>query len=339
MARKTFDELVDEFNKEEQGNPPSEQPQENPEQPQETPPVEEPPVETPPAEDKPAEPPAPEDKPEDKPADKPEDKPADPPKDHVIDEIEMTNGAIRKRLEKQAKKFEEEKAALIAEYEAKLKAKETEQSKPAPKTRDNFQTDEDYVAWLTRQQIDADRAEQDKKRQEQEAEDAKKRQEQEAEAAEIQRRQAKFLTNIESCFDGEERTTFMKRVQYANSKGLGELLDANPVASDYLLGSQRGPLVLAKILDTQNPEYFRRVFPVGGINPLEQFAELKDIERTILAEKNAPPPAPAPAPAPAPKKPVLGKPGAQGQGGTGGDPMLDPKARRDYVRELLYGHK
>lgn len=324
MARKTFDELVDEFNKKEQGNPPSEQPQENP-------PVEEPPVETTPAEDKPEEPPAPEDK--------PEDKPAEPPKDHVIDEIEMTNGAIRKRLEKQAKKFEEEKAALIAEYEAKLKAKETEQPKPAPKTRDNFQTDEDYVAWLTRQQIEADRAEQDKKRQEQEAEEAKKRQEQEAEAAEIQRRQAKFLTNIESCFDGEERTTFMKRVQYANSKGLGELLDANPVASDYLLGSQRGPLVLAKILDTQNPEYFRRVFPVGGINPLEQFAELKDIERTILAEKNAPHPEPAPAPAPAPKKPVLGKPGAQGQGGTGGNPMLDPKARRDYVRELLYGHK
>ena len=67
MARKTFDELVDEFNKEEQGNPPSEQPQENLEHPQENPPVEEPPVETPPAEDKPAEPPAPEDKPSDKP--------------------------------------------------------------------------------------------------------------------------------------------------------------------------------------------------------------------------------------------------------------------------------
>lgn len=336
MARKTFDELVDEFNKEEQGNPPTEQPQENLEQPQETPPVEEPPVETPPAEDKPAEPPAPEDKPEDKPADKPEDKPADPPKDHVIENIEMDNGAIRKRLEKQAKKFEEEKAALIAEYEAKLKAKEESSPKPAMKTRDNFQTDEDYVAYLTRQQIEADRAEQDKKRQEQEAEQERTRKAQEAEQEDIRQRQTRFLSNIETCFEGEEKTAFMKRVQYANSKGLGELLDANPVASDYLLASPRGPLVMAKLLDASNPEYFRRVFPVGGINPLEQFAELKDIERTILAEKANPP---APAPAPAQKKPVLGKPGVQGQGGTGGDPMADPKARRDYVRQLLYGHK
>ena len=337
MARKTFDELVDEFNKEEQGNPPAEQPQENLEQPQDTPPVEEPPVETPPAEDKPTDPPAP----EDKPADKPNDKPADPPKDHVIDDIELNNGAIRKRLEKQAKKFEEEKAALIAEYEAKLKAKETEQPKPAQKTRDSFTTDEEYVAYLTRQQIDADRAEQDKKRQEQEAEQEKVRKAQEAEQEDIRQRQARFLNNVESCFDGDARTTFLKRVQYANTKGLGELLDANPVASDYLLSSPRGPLVMAKLLDAYNPEVFRRVFPVGGINPLEQFSELKDIERSILEEKANPPapPAPAPAPAPAVKKPVLGKPGAQGQGGTGGDPMLDPKTRRDYVRELLYGHK
>lgn len=335
MARKTFDELVDEFNKEEQGNPPTEQPQDPPQdKPEDTPPENQDKGgadDTPPV-DKPDDTPAP------PPADKPEDKPPVEQKDHVIENIEMNNGTIRKRLEKQAKKFEEEKAAIIAEYEAKLKAKDTEQPTPPMKTRDKFPTDEEFVAYLTQQQIDADRAAQEKIRKEQEAEQEKIRKEQEAEQEDIRQRQTRFLNNIDTCFEGEDKTAFMKRVQYANSKGLGELLEANPVASDYLLGSPRGPLVMAKLLDASNPEYFRRVFPVGGINPLEQFAELKDIERTILAEKTNPP-APAPAPAPAPKKPILGKPGVQGQGGTGGDPMADPKARRDYVRQLLYGHK
>ena len=121
------------------------------------------------------------------------------------------------------------------------------------------------------------------------------------------------------------------RVSSTPIKGFGELLDANPAASDYLLSSPKGPLVLAKLLDTSNPEYFRRVFPVGGINPLEQFSELKDIERTAVAERNGTVEAPA-----ALKKPAaIGRPGAQGSGGTGGNPMSDPKARLDYVRKVM----
>ena len=336
MARKTFEDLVAEAAEEEraakaaaeQSGAQEEQHQEdeNQQPPEDTPPQDEPPKEGPPKEEPPKEEPPKQEPPK-----------QEPPRDTVIEEIDQTNSVIRKRLEKQAKKFEEEKAAIRAEYEAKLKAAQEAAPKPELKTREAFSTDEDYVAYLTRQQIDADRAEQDKKRQQQEAEDAKRREAEEAEAADIQRRQARFLTNIDSCFEGDDRVNFLNRVQYANSKGLGELLDANPIASDYLLGSQRGPLVLAKILDTQNPEYFRRVFPVGGINPLEQFAELKEIERDILEEKKAPSPAPAPAPEPKPKSaPAIGKPGVQGNGGTGGDPMRgDSKSRRDYVRSIM----
>ena len=321
MARKTFDELVEEYAAEEKAAQ------------NETEPVETPEVE-PPVEDNHTEPtPEPEPAPVNE-EPKTEEPPKDEPKaDPVIDEIENTNATIRKRLEKQAKSYEQKLADKDAEWQKKFEEfkSQFEQKKPEVKTRDNFEHDEEYVAYLTQQQIDKDRAEQQRIKAEQDEEAAKKKAEEDAAAAEVKSRQTRFLNNIEQCFDGEARDTFMARLKYAHSKGFGELLDANPAASDYLLSSPKGPLVLAKLLDTSNPEYFRRVFPVGGINPLEQFSELKDIERTAVAERNGTVEAPA-----ALKKPAtIGRPGAQGSGGTGGNPMSDPKARLDYVRKVM----
>ena len=321
MARKTFDELVEEYAAEEKAAQ------------NETEPVETPEVE-PPVEDNHTEPtPEPEPAPVNE-EPKSEEPPKDEPKaDPVIDEIENTNATIRKRLEKQAKSYEQKLADKDAEWQKKFEEfkSQFEQKKPEVKTRDNFEHDEEYVAYLTQQQIDKDRAEQQRIKAEQDEEAAKKKAEEDAAAAEVKSRQTRFLNNIEQCFDGEARDTFMARLKYAHSKGFGELLDANPAASDYLLSSPKGPLVLAKLLDTSNPEYFRRVFPVGGINPLEQFSELKDIERTAVAERNGTVEAPA-----ALKKPAtIGRPGAQGSGGTGGNPMSDPKARLDYVRKVM----
>lgn len=321
MARKTFDELVEEYAAEEKAAQ------------NETEPVETPEVE-PSVEDNHTEPTL---EPEPAPVNeepKAEEPPKDEPKsDPVIDEIENTNATIRKRLEKQAKSYEQKLADKDAEWQKKFEEfkSQFEQKKPEVKTRDNFEHDEEYVAYLTQQQIDKDRAEQQRIKAEQDEEAAKKKAEEDAAAAEVKSRQTRFLNNIEQCFDGEARDTFMARLKYAHSKGFGELLDANPAASDYLLSSPKGPLVLAKLLDTSNPEYFRRVFPVGGINPLEQFSELKDIERTAVAERNGTVEAPA-----ALKKPAtIGRPGAQGSGGTGGNPMSDPKARLDYVRKVM----
>lgn len=321
MARKTFDELVEEYAAEEKAAQ------------NETEPVETTEVE-PSVEDNHTEPtPEPEPAPVNE-EPKAEEPPKDEPKaDPVIDEIENTNATIRKRLEKQAKSYEQKLADKDAEWQKKFEEfkSQFEQKKPEVKTRDNFEHDEEYVAYLTQQQIDKDRAEQQRIKAEQDEEAAKKKAEEDAAAAEVKSRQTRFLNNIEQCFDGEARDTFMARLKYAHSKGFGELLDANPAASDYLLSSPKGPLVLAKLLDTSNPEYFRRVFPVGGINPLEQFSELKDIERTAVAERNGTVEAPA-----ALKKPAaIGRPGAQGSGGTGGNPMSDPKARLDYVRKVM----
>lgn len=337
MARKTFDELVDEMNTSNQT--PSEWSHEAPEnwsKPEQK--ADEPSTAS---EDSPVEEPEPEPTPAEEP---PKDEPAlaaeEPPKkDEVMEELDNTNSIIRKRLEKQSKKYEEALAQKDARYEElKKELDELKKSQPQaqPKTRKDFDYDEDYVAYLTRQQIAAADAEKAKAKAEADAEAAKQHEAEEAEQASIKQRQNRFLANIDECFEGDERTEFLKRVQYANSKGLGDLLDSCPMASDYLLGSEKGPLVLQKIMN--DADTFRRVFPVKGISPMEQFYTLKEVERQCIADRNKTA-EPTPATSPVKSTPKLGKPGMQGGGGTLGNPMADPKARRDYVRNLLYGHK
>lgn len=339
MARKTFDELVDEMNTSSQT--PAEWSHEPPEdwhKPGETT-AEEP---TPSEETTPSEEPAPapaaeEPKPTEEPAPEVTPKDGAPKKDEVMDELDNTNSIIRKRLEKQSKKYEEALAQKDARYEElKKELEELKKNQPqaAPKTRKDFEYDEEYVQYLTRTEMDKMDAEKAKAKAEADAEAAKQREAEEAEQASIKQRQNRFLANIDECFEGDERTEFLKRVQYANSKGLGDLLDSCPMASDYLLGSEKGPLVLQKIMS--DADTFRKVFPVKGISPMEQFYTLKEVERQCIADRNK---TAEPAPAPVKPTPKLGKPGMQGSGGTAGDPMADPKARRDYVRNLLYGHK
>ena len=297
------------------------------------------------AEEKPAETQATEeheDKPEDKPVDTPPVETPVPNKDYVAEELENTNSVIRNRLKKQAESYEQKLANNDAEWKKKFEEfkSQFEQKKPEVKTRDAFQTDEEYVAYLTRQQIDADRAEQEKIRKEREAKDAEAKAEQEKAEQDIRDRQVRFVNNINYCFDQpEQKTEFMSKVKTYLGKGLGDLLDACPIASDYLLSSPRGPKVLDRLLTDVNA--FRRVFDPRGITPMDQYYELRELEREIYG-KPAPaaehPPVETPDPAdnkPAPKQtPKYGKPGAQG-GGRSADIYTDPKARRDEVRRLM----
>ena len=339
MARKTFDELVDEMNTSNQT--PAEWSHEPPEdwrKPGEAPAEETTPAEEPTPSEEPAPAPAAEEpKPTEEPAPEVTPKEDAPKKDEVMDELDNTNSIIRKRLEKQSKKYEEALAQKDARYEElKKELEELKKNQPQPpqKTRKDFEYDEDYVQYLTRTEMDKVDAEKAKAKAEADAEAAKQREEEAAAQATIKQRQNRFLANIDECFEGNERTEFLKRVQYANSKGLGDLLDSCPMASDYLLSSEKGPLVLQKIMN--DADTFRKVFPVKGISPMEQFYTLKEVERQCLAERTKPADAPA---APTKPTPKIGRPGMQGSGGTAGNPMADPKARRDYVRNLLYGHK
>ena len=285
-----------------------------------------------------------EDKTEDKPVDTPPVETQVPKKDDVAEELENTNSVIRNRLKKQAEKYDRELADRDAKYEELAKQfeefKQSIKKTEPPKGRDAFQTDEEYVAYLTRQQIDADRAEQEKIRKEQEAKDAEAKAAQDKAEQEVRDRQERFVNNVNYCFSQpEQKSEFMGKVKTYLGKGLGDLLDACPIASDYLLSSPRGPKVLDRLLTDVNA--FRRVFDPRGITPMDQYYELRELEREIYG-KPAPaaeqPPVETQAPEdkkPEPRQvPKYGKPGAQG-GGRSADIYTDPKARRDEVRRLM----
>lgn len=301
-------------------------------------------------EDKPAETQATEEH-EEKSEDRSEDKQASedkppveqpPRKDDVGEELENTNSVIRNRLKKQAESYEQKLANNDAEWKKKFEEfkSQFEQKKPEVKTRNDFQTDEEYVAYLTRQQIDADRAEQEKIRKEREAKDAEAKAAQDKVEQEIRDRQERFMNNVNYCFgQPEQKSEFMGKVRTYLGKGLGDLLDACPLASDYLLSSPRGPKVLDRILTDVNA--FRRVFDPRGISPMDQYYELRELEREIYG-KPAPSAEQTPVETQAPEEkkpeprqtPKYGKPGAQG-GGRSADIYTDPKARRDEVRRLM----
>ena len=147
------------------------------------------------------------------------------------------------------------------------------------------------------------------------------------------------MNNVNYCFSQpEQKSEFMGKVKQYLGKGLGDLLDACPIASDYLLSSPRGPKVLDRLLTDVNA--FRRVFDPRGITPMDQYYELRELEREIYgkqapAAEQTPVETQAPENKPAPKQaPKYGKPGAQG-GGRSADVYTDPKARRDEVRRLM----
>lgn len=275
------------------------------------------------------------------PEEKPEEKPQEPSRDEVGEQLESMNSVIRHRLEKQARKYEQELKDRDSKYDELARQFEEFRKQATPKkelTRDQFETDEGFVAALTQQQIDLDRENQAKLRKEQDEKDAAARAEQEKAEEDIRNRQARFLGNVEKCFDDKsEKEQFMGRVKTYLGKGLGDLLDACPVASDYLLASPKGPRVLDRLLSDK--EAFVRVFDPRGITPMDQYYELKALEKEIYDArfKAAIQPEPAPEPEPEPPKkamPKYGKPGSQG-GGRSADVFTDPKVRRDEIRKML----
>lgn len=321
---KAYDKLMEELEAEQ--NAPAETP--NPETPAETPKPEE-------HEDAPK----PEEKPEEKPAETPK------PEEHVetpkkrpseYTPEERAQFAFQRQLAKEREKHARELEDLKKGWESKFEELKKATKQPEPKkTRADFPADaggdDAYIDYLVQQRYEAERA----KDAEKAAKDAEERAKQQAEQDEqnriLQAEQQAWLTNVDNAF-GEDKarsSTFLKRVEYCMGKGLGEVLDACPVASDFLLHSARGPVVFEAILNDRAK--FERVFNDRS-TPMDQYYELRQIENELKEQQNAAPQSAAPTPAPAPAPmPHIGKPG-KGGNATEPDIFTDEKAMRSFLR-------
>ena len=252
-------------------------------------------------------------------------------KSEVFTETEKMSHGFRKRIEKLNQKHQSEMDELKKSYEDRIKALEERTApKKEPLSRDQFEFDDDYMRALAKEQIENDRAEREKAAKEQADKEAEAKAQEEAEQEEIRKRQDTFRRNTHESFDAEGEKLFEAQVQYAVQHGFADVLDANPVASDYLLGNRMGPKVMNHLLN--HPDDFKAVFVSEGQTQMDQYYTLKQIEAKVLAEGLKADPTPEPEPE---KKQIkLGKPGGQGSSTHGATNFDDPIARRDWLRKL-----
>jgi hypothetical protein len=289
------------------------------------------PSETP--EEKPEEPEQPADPTEEKPSDKVEE--PKPKKEIPDDPMKRAEYSFRRQLDKNNKRHADELAARDKEI-AELKARFAEIEKKtdpnnAPKTRKDFESDDDYIDYLTQRRVDKILAERDaeaKKKADADAETQRKQKEIDDEASEQQR---VWMDNVHAAFNDEKREQeFYAKVMYCSQRGLGQILDECPAAADFLMNHPHGPRVMEKVLNDQ--QTFRDVFGDGSrrVSQLDVYYALRRVDER-MDDAPAAPANPAPT---KPTMPHLGKPGKQAGGGVKPDIYSDPDEMRAFVRRF-----
>lgn len=334
FAESVMDEIKNEQPAAAEATVVEEKPQQE-ETPVETPSEEPKPEETKPSEEWSNEPPKDWSKPEeDKPTEeepKPaEDKPAEPqPKPDLskLTKEQKAEHAFQRQLAKQKEKHKAEMDAqreeLRKEFQSQIDEIKKSVAKEEPaKTRNDFDTDDEYIGYLTQRGVDQRMAQIDADNAKAKAEaDAKAKEE--AEAAEQRQQVADYFNaNAKQTF-GDGYAEFEKTVQKGVANGLADVLDEAPSVRDYIFSNPNGPAVLNEML--LNKESFVRVMRLAA-NPMDAVIECHELAREIASRKAEP------APAPTPKMPSLGKPGAGGSTRTAPDMYHDDASLIDFVR-------
>lgn len=278
------------------------------------------PTEETPAEEKPTEE-------EPKPAD---DKPAEPqPKPDLskLTKEQKAEHAFQRQLGKMKEKHKAELDAqreeLRKEFQSQIDEIKKSVAKEEPvKTRNDFETDDEFIDYLSQRGVDKRMAQIEEAKAKERAEaDAKAKAD--AEAAEQQQQVADYFNaNAKQTF-GDHYEEFEKTVQKGVANGLADVLDEAPSVRDYIFSNPNGPAVLNEML--LNKESFVRVMRLAA-NPMDAVIECHELAREIASRKAEP------APAPTPKMPSLGKPGAGGSTRTAPDMYHDDASLIDFVR-------
>ncbi len=263
-----------------------------------------------------------------------DDKPAEekPPRQIPDDKFSRAEFAFKRQLAKKQEKYEADLKARDEKYDKLMAEFEELKKSVAPKKelrREDFKDDEDFIRALQEDAVKKAFAERDaedaKKAKEREAEDAKRK----AEEAEVQEQQQAWLMNVDRAFEGDRDRSqaFLNKVQYANRNGLGELLDACPVAAEYLMRNPAGPKVFEKMLNDRGT--FERVFNDTRTSPLDIYYELRTIESEL---RNGGSQQTTTQTTTRPVMPNIGRPGKQAATATAPDIFEDPEAMRAFLR-------
>lgn len=237
-----------------------------------------------------------------------------PPKPDLstLSKEEKAQHAFQRQLAKQRSKYESQIQAMHESFQKQFDDFRNEfkksQPKEAPKTREDFESDDEYIKYLVKSQNDDYRAELDAKNAKEAEEKAAKDREQQEYMEQQQAIAGTFNDNCRATFsDGEAYGAFAAKLKKGISNGLGEILDNAPAIRDYIFENPNGPAVLNEMLSSK--ESFVRVMRNAG-SPMDAVIEMHEIAKEINGKKNAPvEPAEQKA-----RMPKIGKPGAKSGG-------------------------
>lgn len=241
---------------------------------------------------------------------------------------------IAKNNEKWNKKFDEfSKQYGSGKFESLEKRLGSLENPVKPLSRDQFQTDDEYISKLIDEGVEKRWQEREEKMREEYAKYEQQQREEYEHRKELDDGINKWYPTA------EERQKFVDTVQNAFSEGLSELLEQEQNVLNYLHQTENSSRLLYEF--ATKPEVVEQIFSVK--NPLMRLMAVRDLENKLIAEKSQPtPPAPAPVqtseqPAPAPA-PVNNLAKAVGKPGTQIDAEPDIFDNRDSLRAFIRSH-
>lgn len=240
---------------------------------------------------------------------------------------EKAEHAFQRQLSKQKAKYESSIDDLKKSFQSQfddLKKQLTAKKEPEEaKTREDFDSDDEYIDYLSQRGVDKRMAEIAEKEASEKAE-REAREKEEADRLEQQKQVADyFMNNAKTAFK-EDYGEFEKLVQKGVQNGLTEVLDEAPAVRDFIFGNPDGPMVLNEML--QNKDSFVRVMSRAA-NPMTAIIECHDLAKEIANRKTV-----EEQPQPRQVMPSIGKPGAGSAPSTAPSMFKDDASLIDFVR-------
>lgn len=190
---------------------------------------------------------------------------------------EKAQFAFGRQLAKQKQKYADSMESFKAEMKKEMdELKKSLKVEDKPKSRVDFQSDDEYIDYLAERKVNAIMG----RRDEEAAKAAEEKAKKDAEAQSLQsvaEETAKtFNANVSEYFKGRdaEREAFSNKVNLASQNGLGELLDNAPSVKDFVFTMPDGVAVLNEMLNDRNT--FIRVMQ-ASVNPMVCTVEMMRI--------------------------------------------------------------
>lgn len=210
--------------------------------------------------------------------------------------MEKAEFAFKKQLARTREKYETRMQALEKQMQELKQAKENPEK---AKGRDDFDSDEEYMAYLVDRRLNG-------KTTERQLADLETEKRNAAAQEQFERASAIYRRNIEAVIPESERQAFLQEVTEARDNGFENVLKKVPDVMDFITTNKMGPLVLREFI--KNKDAFTHVVYAGG--PMDRALELRALGKELFAANTSS----APAQKPAAALPVIGKPGAQPTG-------------------------